>query len=329
MNFIQGIIFYLSPILGKACSHLYERLILSLIGVLMRKLITTVITVFVLSSPVSAEKGQWVEWIADIETSYRHINNLNLSAFSDDSHNDERLTLSGDFGRFYQFNGFTRMSLSVGLDAEKYQGFNLMDNTQLAANFGVRHKFGLGFYQPYLQFNADYRHKHVEWDTDSVDMFLATIEAGKHINNSLSVAVSIDFTSMNGEERPVIVPELSSEVFDQTFIHLSFYVDYIITQNWLASASYARREGDFHSSCSEANVAKVLELEKVKAITKDVVFSGCVYKLQGNSNILSASLGYSLTSHSALNFLIEHYKGHADVLDYQSTLFSLSYNYRY
>ncbi len=294
----------------------------------MRIFLVAVTAVFLLSTPVTAEEGQWVEWIADIEGSYMHINNLNLSAFSD-SHNDDQLALGADLGRFYQFNGFTRMSVFVGLDAEKFQEFDLLDSTQISANLGIRHKFGLGFYQPYLQFNADYRHKEVDWDANSVDVFLAYFEAGQHINNSLSIAVSIDYTSMNGEERAVIIPEISSAVFDQTFIHLSFYLDYILTQNLLLSASYVRREGDFHSTCSKENVAKVLEVEKVKAITQDNVFSGCVYKLKGSSNIFSTSLGYSLNSHSALNFLIEHYQGHADVLDYQSTLFSLSYNYRY
>jgi len=300
----------------------------------MKKLFSTITIVLALYTsiavqPVVAKEGEWVEWIADVQLSYASIDNLNLSAFSDDTHNDERLALNGIFGRFYQFNGFTRMSFLLELDVEKYQEFDLMDNRQLGASIGVRHKFGLGFYQPYLQFNTNYRHQEVEWDANSRDILFTTLEFGQHINNQLSVAASIDFTVTSGEERLVIVPDLSSDVFDQSYIHLSFFVDYILNQNWLVSASYARRQGDFNSSCSEANVAKVLEVEKVAAITKDNVFGGCVYKLDGGSNIYSASLSYSLTSHSGLNFVMEHYQGKADVLDYHSTTYLLSFNYRY
>lgn len=295
----------------------------------MHKLIPSLVTSLLISLPAVAENGEWVEWIADAEISYASIDNLNLSAFSDDTHSDERLALNTIFGRIYQFNGFTRMSVAIELDAEKYLDFDSLDNKQFAANFGIRHKFGLGFYQPYLQFNINYSHKEVEWDANSTDILFSTLEFGQHINNQLSLAASIDFTSAEGEAGWVIIPELSSDVYDQTFMHVSFFADYIISQDWLVSVSYAYRQGDFQSSCSKANVAKVLEVENVLAITKDDIFGGCVYKLDGSSHIYSALLSYSLTSHSAINFVMEHYQGEADVLDYQNTSYSLSFNYRY
>jgi len=282
-----------------------------------------------LSTAAAAEQGEWVEWIADAQLSYTSIENLNLSAFSDDTHSDEQLAFSGIVGRFYQLNGFTRMSLTLELEAEKYQDFDAMDNRQFGANFGLRHKFGLGFYQPYLQFNANYRHKEVEWDANSIDILFSNLEVGRHITNQLTLAASLDFTSTTGKAGPVIVPELSSDVYEQSYIHLTFFVDYILSQDWLLSASYARRQGDFQSSCSKENVAKVLEVEKVSAITKDDIFGGCVYKLDGGSNIYSASLSYSLTNHSGINFVMEQYQGKADVLDYHNTSYLLSFNYRY
>jgi len=299
----------------------------------MKKVFAVIIIILMQSTSIAAQQvvdeGEWVEWIADVQLSYAAIDNLNLSAFSDDTHSDQHLALNAIVGRFYQFNGFTRMSFTFELDVEKYQDFDSMDNQQVGANFAIRHKFGLGFYQPYLQFNANYRHKEVEWDANSIDILFSSLEFGQHISNQLSLAASLDFTATSGDAGPIIVPALSSDVFDQTYMHLSFFVDYILSQDWLLSASYARRQGDFQSSCSKVNVAKVLEVEQVKAITKDDIFGGCVYKLDGSSNIYSASLSYSLTSHSGLNFVMEHYQGKADVLDYHSTSYSLSFNYRY
>ncbi len=300
----------------------------------MKKVFAAIVIILILFSPIAAQKvaaaqGEWVEWIADAQLSYASIDNLNLSAFSDDTQGDDQVALNGIVGRFYQFNGFTRMSFVLELDIEKYQEFDAMDNQQLGVNFGVRHKFGLGFYQPYVQFNASYRHKEVEWDANSMDTAFSSIEVGRHITDQLSLAASIDYTSTDGEAWTVIVPELSSEVFNQDFIHVSLFADYILSENWLVSGSYAHRQGDFQSSCSKENVAIVLEVEQVKAITSDPVFGGCIYKLDGSSNIYSASLSYSLSSHSGLNFDIEHYQGKADVLDYHRTSYSLSFNYRY
>jgi len=295
----------------------------------MKTILVIAFFIIVLSAPVVAQEGEWVEWVADAGLSYTAIDNLNLSAFSNDTHSDERLAIDATFGRFYQFNGFTRMSFGLEFDAGKQQTFDLLDNKQLGAAVGLRHKFGLGFYQPYLQFNANYRYNKVEWDANSMDIFFTALEFGQHINNQLSLAASVDYTATSGKAGPVIIPELSSDVFDQGYIHVSVFVDYIISQNWLLSASYARREGEFNSSCSKENVAKVLEVEKVKAITKDDVFGGCVYKLDGSSNIYSTSLSYSLNRHAGINLVMEHYQGKADVLDYSSTSYLLSVNYRY
>ena len=298
-------------------------------GVFMKKLIITVTTCLLLSTTVDAQKGEWVEWLADVQLSYADIENLNLSAFDDDSHQDQRLALDAVIGRFYQLDGLSRIHIALEFEAQKHQEFDRLDDVFLGANFGFRYKFGLGFYQPYLQFNANYGHKEVDYDVYSRDIFSSSIELGQHINNQLSLAASIDFTSTDGESGPNVVPELSSDVFSQSYFKASILADYILAQDWLLSASYARREGDFHSACNTVNVAKVLEVEEVKAITKDKIFVGCVYKLDGSSNIFSASLSYSLTRHSAINLFIERYQGHADVLEYKNTSYSLSYNYRY
>jgi len=295
----------------------------------MKKVLISIFSSLVLSGPVAASQGEWVEWIADAQLSYAAIDNLNLSAFSNDSQNDQRLALTGVAGRFYQFNGFTRMSIALEIDVEKFQAFDLLDNVQLGGNIGLRHKFGLGFFQPYLQFNVDYRQKEVDWHVYSRNILFTRLEVGKHLDEQFSFAASFDFTLTEGEAGPVINPELSSDVFDQSFAHISVFADYMISQDWLLSASYARRQGDFHSACSKDNVAKVIEVERVKAITQDDVFGGCVYKLEGGANIYSALLSYSLNNHSAINLLAEHYQGRADVLDYQSTSYSLSLNYRY
>mgnify|MGYP001040452087 FL=1 len=276
-----------------------------------------------------AQNSQWVEWIADLQASYSEVNNLNYSAFSNDQENDSRLGVSAVLGRFYQFSGNTRMNLAVELAAHRYDSFSKMNSSEVGVNFGLRHKFGLGHHIPYLQFNTSYRHQEVDADPWSNDTFELDLEIGKHFTDSLSLAASVSYSSMNGKPWEVIVPDLSSQVFDQDFWQVSFFADYILSQDWLLSLGYGRREGDFHSACTPENVSKVLETMQVKAITSDEIFGGCVYQLDGSNNIYSAGLSYALNNHSALNLSVEFYQGSADALDYHGSNVQFSYNYRF
>ena len=295
----------------------------------LKKIFASLTPLAIFSTICHAENSQWVEWIADMQISYADIRNINYSAFSNDQENDSRIAANAVLGRFYQFSGNTRMHLAVELAAEHYDKFDMMNNEQVGINFGIRHKFGLGHTVPYLQINAHYHHQEIDADFWSNDRFGLSAEVGKHVTDSMSLALSVSYSSMDGEKGNVIVPELSSRVFDQDFWRASLFVDYILSQDWLVSAEYSRREGDFHSACTPENVAKALETMQVKAITSDEVFGGCVYQVDGSNNTYSANLSYAISRHSALNLSVEFYDGSVDILEYDGSKVQLSYNYRY
>jgi len=276
-----------------------------------------------------AENSQWVEWIADVEAAYTQVNNLNYSAFSNDENDDDRLALTAVLGRYYQLSGNSRMHVAVEFSTEDYDQFSLMGNTEVGANLGVRHKFGLGHNVPYLQFTASYRHQEVKADPWSNNSLAFNLEVGKHLTDKLTLAASLTYTSVDGGRGEVIVPEISSAVFDQSFWHADIYADYILSANWLLSLNYGRREGDFHSACTVENVNIVLDTMQVKAITSDTIFGGCVYQVDGSNNSYSSNISYAITDHSALNLSIEHFRGNANSLSYRGNNIQLSYNYRY
>lgn len=276
-----------------------------------------------------SQNSQWVEWIADVEASYLHTDNLNYSAFSNDKSADQALALKTALGRFYQFSGTTRMHVAIELGAMQYREFNLMSNTELGISTGVRHKFGIGHDVPYIQLDLSYQSKTVDSSRWSNDLTQFSIEVGKHFTDKLSLALSIISSTQNGKAWDTVVPDISNNVFDQTYWHAFVFADYILSEDWLVSLSYARRDGDFNSACTGDNVKKVLDTMQVKAITFDDIFGGCVYKIDGQSNIYSSALSFALNNHSSLNFKVAFYQGHASDLDYQRSDIQLSYNYRY
>ncbi len=275
------------------------------------------------------DNSQWVEWIADAQVDYAYVDNLNLSAFKNDEEHDRRLSIQGTVGRFYQFTGNTRMNLAVNLTAEYYDSFNKLNNNQLSALFGFRHKFGLGYTIPYLQFDLSYTDSNFKENQWNNKLTKANLELGKHISDRLTVGTSLTVESMEGKPWEVVIPNVSTQVFDQNSWHASLFGDYLILQNWLLSFSYTKQKGDFHSACTPENVALALESAQIKAITFDQVFGGCIYKLKGKANIYNISLSYALTSHSSLNLSADFYHGQANTLKYESNRLFLSYNYMY
>ena len=137
------------------------------------------------------------------------------------------------------------------------------------------------------------------------------------------------FSNKNGKNWPPNVPTISSNVFDQNYWHAFIFGDYILSTHWLISISYGRRQGDFNSACTAKNVNKVFASIQVKAIIADNIFNGCVYRVNGKTNIYSTTLSYALSNHSAINLTTNVYQGQAKELNYHSSDIQLSYNYRY
>jgi len=278
---------------------------------------------------VHAQDGEWVEWIADAQLSYNQIDNLNLSAFSNDQVNDQKISFTALLGRFYQLNGTSRFHILADISKANFDDFNKMNNTELGLNLGFRHKFGLGFHKPYLQVNLGY--KDAEFSAESWDrnIYDAYIEFGRHFSDKLTASISYTYTQMDGKPWMPILADVSSEVFDQNFWQSSIFVDYLIYEDWLISANYRYRNGDLASACTPDNVAKVLANNTVNAITTDDVFGGCVYQISGETHTFSTGLSYAISGHSGLNFSYEYLEGNAGTLNYDSSNIQLSYNYRY
>ena len=65
----------------------------------------------------------------------------------------------------------------------------------------------------------------------------------------------------------------------------------------------------------------VLAVEDVKAITRDNVFGGCVYRLDSKVNIWSLEFSYGLLEgHASANLGFQYHDGKADVITYDSSL---------
>lgn len=288
-----------------------------------------------LTCSASAENAQWVEWIGDVEFSYGGTENLNLSAFAEEEVDDELFQISAAFGRYYQFDGNTRMHIAANLESAHYNDVDGLDNTSGGLSVGLRHKFGVGLEVPYMQINLAYRDRNFDDDVRDREEYEISVELGKNFSERFSLAGRFAVISADTDPGPVVpldvffgIPNIPSDPFEHDFWTASVFADYVISNDWLASFEYTRRDGDFDSACS-VNLDKVVAAERVSAITFQDSFPGCAYQVDGTANIFSVSVGYAISAHSGLNLGVSFYEGDADVLDYSSNSFQFSYNYRY
>jgi len=282
-----------------------------------------------LSLPVQANNSQWVEWIASAQASVTNIDNLNLSAFSNDKVADNRLAISTSFGRFYQTSSTSRFHLALDLSTDKYRDTDLLNETAYGITLGFRHKFGVGFTVPYIQIGVNSIRHDVKADSWSRNISNANIELGQHFSDRLFLATKVNYSSSNGSSGPIIVEGTRSNPFDQNHWQATVYVDYILKQNWLLTVNLGYRDGDILSACTVSNVGIVWEKETINAITKDDIFGGCVYSLKASAVTYGANISYALSNHAALDLAINAYSGQADSLDYHGRNLMLVFNYSY
>lgn len=305
----------------------------------------SILTIFVpllLLSGASQAEIEWGEWILDPSLQWQYQDNLNYSAFSEDELADNLLQLDIQAGRILQLTDFTRARFTVGVQATFYQDFDDLNNSSVTAGVSVQHKFGTGADKPWIRPELFYTYANFS-DSIRSDSLLqggtadlrtgntvrAGIMAGKRVNDRLDINASVHYRDRDGKNGPVIVPGVTSDVFDQQGWTVGVNGNYLLSNRWLLSAGYHFYKGDFDSSCTPGNVGKVFENATVEAITLDNVFGGCVYKLDGRSNMLSLDLGYAIGQHSSLNFGVSYQAGSADNLDYSNTTIQASYMYSY
>ena len=156
------------------------------------------------------------------------------------------------------------------------------------------------------------------------------VRSGKRFTPRLDASIGYDFHYRDGRDTGIgAAPPIGTDVFDQSNHTISGNLNYLVTNKLLLSAGYAYLNGDFDSACTVANVGTVLANEDVKAIILDNVFGGCVYRLDGDVNILSLNLSYALNNHASLNIGYTHRDGEADFLEYESSIVQASFNYSY
>jgi hypothetical protein len=282
---------------------------------------------FLCLAPINSSHAEWVEYINDASVGITYTDNLNKSAFHSDEHTDRFITPSYTFGRYYQANDLSRVRLDLNLSANLHDDFDKLDSVNITGSTSIVHKLGVGFNKPWVRAKLSIGHKNAAVKIRDGTLRGVNLSAGKRITDRLSGQIGINYNKRTGGKGDVVVDTLSTRVFDIENSSISVNFDYLLNQRSQISAAITHRNGEFHSACTPENAAIVLDNEDVKAITVDEVFNGCVYQLEGSGNAIRLQYSYALGRHSSLNVAYEKRDTKVDVLEYDTSLWNISYMY--
>ncbi len=276
-------------------------------------------------------RAEWVDWIAEAGTGFEYDDNLNLSSFRDDEESDYAWLARGRGGRVYQITDDTRLSLAAEFQSRVQFDFDEFDRVRLQGRAAILHKFGVGPNVPQLRIVGAAGRMWVDDDDRSSWVYDAGIEALKRFHPRIDAAIFGRYTNRDGGNGSIVVPSIDTDVWDQENFEVGIRGNFLVWDSLVLSAGYTYRDGEFASNCTTSNVSKVFAREgsNVKAIARDRVFGGCVYRLEGHIHQASVNLNYGIGDHVSVDLGYKFRQGKADVLIYRSNVVSLAVLFRY
>lgn len=285
------------------------------------------------SIPVRAE---WEEWLADAEISFAAEDNISRAIFAQDERSDQYWDGLVSLGRLYHFSGFTRMDISAQIDGRVHHKYSGLNQVTPGIKIGIRHKLGLGAYQPWIKAYVSSGHIFSRSKIRQGFLTHAGLRLGKPLNERIDVELSYRFDHRASRDSRTISrqrllgagldPEISSSVYDLTGHSAELQLNVAITEQLLVNLGYTFRSGDIVSTNSTSRAAR---LERVAdAITNDDALPGWTYRADGITNAYSINASYAFLQGQALiNLNYQHIAAHAKSFTYRNNVFRINLGY--
>lgn len=294
------------------------------------------IFLFCLPSPSYAE---WTEWLIDVETLYTFQDNINHAMFSGADEDEQVWSGLASIGRAYQITDNTRFISRMSVDGHVHNKFDQLDQLSTNIDFSIRHKLGLGAFQPWIRGAASTGYIFSSSQIRQGQTVAAGIDLGKALDERLDVILSyrFDYRNNTGHSQSLstkklkaatIDPTTSNNVFDLKGHSVGVQINTLLTQQWLVAFSYSYRRGDIVSSSIPSLVPQINSI--VDAISFDDALEGWAYRSKADTHRYSIDTNYAfMKGHGAVNLGFEHTESTVNSFAYRNNLFRINLNYRF
>ena len=298
-------------------------------------LLSSLVLGICIPKPVCAE---WDEWLADAEVSFSADDNINRAIFAREEKNDQYWNGLVSVGRLYHFSGYTRMDISAQVDGRIHHQYSRLNQVTPGLRIGVRHKIGLGPYQPWIKGYLSSGHIFSRSKIRQGYLTHAGISLGKTLHERIDVELGYHFDYRQSENGNVIPgqrlieagldPGLSNSVYDLSGHSAQLQLNVALTEQLLLNLGYSFRAGDI-VSINSSSFAPRLE-RVVDAIVNDDAFPGWAYRADGISNRYSINASYAVfQGNGIINLNYQHTAAHAKSFTYRNNVFRINFMYRF
>jgi hypothetical protein len=232
------------------------------------------------------------DWVVDGELTAAADDNVSRAERERDILADQSLLANLSLAWRMQSGNTTGISLRGFVEGEAYADISTLNRNTAGSQAVLRWRPVLGFMQPVYQFSLTGQLDN--YDTDQRDslVYNAQLSVSQHVNDRIILAYGLE-----GVKR-----ESDGTVFDTTHGRLFLNLDFELSQEWAAYASYSHLRGDTFSSaqlsfCNGVVANDIFGLiQASSAIEADQAFNGkfCgvwgAYRLKADTDALTLGL---------------------------------------
>jgi hypothetical protein len=271
-----------------------------------------------------ASSAAMADGILDVQAGVLYDSNVPRAQLDHDIMSDTALQASLAWGRFVPLT--TGLTLRATLDAggEVYTRFPGLNNVTLGGSLGLRQKFGLGAFAPWV--GASVSGARLEYQSAERDgwRYQLGVSAGKRLTESWDLEGSFRFEHRTADKATAVVPGISGDVFDLESHQAGLKTDYALTERLSVSAGYDYRRGDVAST----TLRNFTIFVNSDAIALDPVFGQDTvgYRIFAVTRAWRLGASYALGASNSINLVAERWISRAQAgLDYYNTLVGVSY----
>lgn len=283
-----------------------------------------------------AGRAEWVEWIADAALSTSYNSNINNAPVSSGKLHDKIASPLASAGRIFQIDESTRLIATVDLGAEIHDKYDGLDQLTFGGDLAIRHKFGLGPYQPWIRGGFSIEKILSRGDIRDGHLFIGSLKAGKRLLDRVDMVLEYAYDRRDSHNAEPVINSFNpsgnipGSVFDQEGHKGAAKVNFSLTDRLLLSLGYSHRRGDVSPTWTGRGARQAKDI--ITAYAEDYAFGDRLwaYKADTTTNSVGFDLNYAFYGgHASLNLGMEHNEGKAGNMVYTSDIFFVGLNYTY
>lgn len=285
-------------------------------------------------------RAEWDEWLADAEISFLAEDNVNHAINEALTESDQSWNGFASLSRFYHFSGYTRLDIRAQLEGKVYHEFSDLNHLEPGLSLGVRHKFGLGAYQPWVKGSVSSAYIFSRSKIREGYQTQAGFELGKPLHERVDVVFSYRFdyrNSRNGNRISTqklneagfdFTQKQSSSVYDISGHTIGLQINTALTEQLFLTFGYSYRDGDIVSTSIPSNASVYQSI--IDDIVNDDALPGWAYRADGRTHNFSVDGSYAFWKGDAsITLGYQYIKAHANAFTYRNNLFRVNFIYSF